>query len=281
MLFLSDQASETYAWLGQSPAMREWIGGRHAKSFSENSITITNLDFEATIEVLVKELRRDKSGQVMIRIAELARRTVSHDAKLISALLENGESTLCYDGQYFFDTDHSEGDSGTQDNDLTAAIVLKTAPTAAEMVTSIFKCINAILAFKDDQGEPINEDANEFLVMVPVAGTFLSSAISAVTDDIIVAGSASRTNTLKNSGFNIQVKANPRLTWTDRYSVFRTDADVKPVIRQLEKDVEIKALAEGSDLEFNEGKHQYGVDKSGNVGYGMWQMACLETFTTA
>ena len=30
-LFGSDQASETYAFLGQTPRMREWIGGRQAK----------------------------------------------------------------------------------------------------------------------------------------------------------------------------------------------------------------------------------------------------------
>ena len=33
VLFDSDQESETYKWLGQSPVMREWIGGRHAKGF--------------------------------------------------------------------------------------------------------------------------------------------------------------------------------------------------------------------------------------------------------
>ncbi len=41
----------------------------------------------------------------------------------------------------------------------------------------------------------------------------------------------------------------------------------------------IKAVAEGSELEFNENKHRYGVDWSGNVGYGYWQHACLTTFT--
>ena len=30
--FMSDQAEEEYAWLGQSPMMREWIGGRTLKN---------------------------------------------------------------------------------------------------------------------------------------------------------------------------------------------------------------------------------------------------------
>lgn len=109
--FESDQESETYKWLGMSPAMREWIGGRLAKGFRENGLTITNKKFEATLEVLVDEIRRDKTGQVMIRIGELAQRVNAHWAKLLTDLLvTNG---LAYDGQNFFDTDHSEGGSGT------------------------------------------------------------------------------------------------------------------------------------------------------------------------
>ena len=50
-LFMSDQASETYTFLGQSPAMREWIGGRQPKGFSQNSVTIANRHYEATIEI--------------------------------------------------------------------------------------------------------------------------------------------------------------------------------------------------------------------------------------
>ena len=33
-LFNSDQSSETYNWIGQTPAMREWIGSRQAKGFT-------------------------------------------------------------------------------------------------------------------------------------------------------------------------------------------------------------------------------------------------------
>ncbi len=73
-LFQSNQESETYKWLGMAPAMREWVGGRQAKGFRENGITIANKRYEATLEVLLDEMRRDKTGQVMVRVAELAQR---------------------------------------------------------------------------------------------------------------------------------------------------------------------------------------------------------------
>lgn len=283
MLFNSDQASETYKWLGMAPAMREWIGGRNAKGFRENGITIANKHYEATLEVMVSEMRRDKTGQVMVRVREMADRTNAHWAKLLSTLLINGESTACYDGQFYFDTDHSEGDSGTQSNDLSIDISAlpvtnhgsTTAPSVGEMQQSILQTIQAIYGFKDDQGEPLNEGAMNFLVMVPTP--FWHVAQAAVALPMIDNGES---NVVPNLGnVSISVVANPRLTWTTKFATFRTDGNVKPLIRQQEKDVELNAIAEGSEEEFKNYRHLYGVDTWRNVGYGYWQHACLATLT--
>lgn len=278
--FTSDQESETYKWLGQSPQMREWIGGRNAKGFLENGITIDNRHFEATLEVLVREMRRDKTGQVMVRVRDMADRTSAHWAKLLSTLIINAETTACYDGQFFFDTDHSEGASGTQDNDIQVDISALpvtnhgsvTAPSVGEMQQAILKGIQQIYGFVDDQGEPLNETAMEFLVMVPT--TLLNVGLGAATLPMIDNGES---NIIPNQDrMRISVVSNPRLSsWTDQFGVFRTDGNVKPFIRQEEEPVQMKAIAEGSELEFNEDKHHYGVDSWRNVGYGMWQGACL------
>lgn len=281
--FNSDQESETYKWLGQVPQMREWIGGRQPKGFLENGITIANKHFEATLDVMVREMRRDKTGQVMVRVDELADRTNSHWAKLLSTLIENAESTVCYDGQYFFDTDHSEGDSGAQSNDISVDISAlptsvhgsgATAPSVEEMQLAILEGAKQLYSLKDNQGEPLNENARSFLVMVPVS--LMVPAEAAVSMPLVANGS-NITQAMRN--INLSVAVNPRLTWTDKFSLWRTDGAVKPLIRQEEQPVQIKAIAEGSELEFREDKHQYGVDTWRNVGYGMWQGACLVTMT--
>lgn len=279
MLFQSNQESETYKWLGQSPAMREWIGGRNAKGFAENGITITNKTYEATLEVLVDEIRRDKTGQVMIRVAELAARTNSHWAKLLSELIEaNG---LCYDGQNFFDDDHSEGDSGTQDNNLTSAAATDTQPTIAEATDAIVTDIAAIMGFKDNQGEPMNENAREFMCMVPPV--FLPPFAAAIGSTIIVSGASVVTNVVNVmgtvGGFNIRLACNPRLTSSAVFYTFRTDGNVKPFIRQEEEAVTVSAIAEGSEEEFKNNRHLYGVKAIRNVGLGYWQMAVKHTFS--
>jgi len=277
MYFSSDQESETYKWLGMAPAMREWVGGRHAKGFRENGITIENKKFEATLEVPVDWMRRDKTGQIMVRVNEMADRTVTHWASLLSGLIAAAESGVCYDGQYFFDTDHAEGASGTQSNKITVDISgvpaavhgTATKPSVEEMREMILAGAQQMLGFKDDQGEPMNEMARSFLVQVPTA--WFSTAAAAINNPVVGGGD---TNVLTNlDGFDFALSMNPRLTWTDKLAVFRTDGNVKPFIRQEEEGVTVKAIAEGSELEFNEDMHHYGVKAIRNVGYGYWQQA--------
>lgn len=272
--FASDQESETYKWLGMSPAMREWVGGRQAKGFRENGLTIVNKKFEATLEVLVDEIRRDKTGQVMVRIAELAQRVNAHWAKLLADLLvTNG---LAYDGQNFFDIDHAEGASGAQSNAITVDIVTAAAPTSGEFETAILKAVEKILGFKDDQGEPMNEEARQFLVMV--GSPHFAAASAALRNAVLVEGGQARTSTLVNlAGFSFQLAPSVRLntlTTANKFLVFRTDAESRAMIRQEEEALSIAAIAEGSELEFNEDKHHYGVKAIRNVGYGLWQRAC-------
>lgn len=275
MLFDSNQESETYKWLGMAPAMREWIGGRNAKGFRENGITITNKTYEATLEVLVDEIRRDKTGQVMLRVAELAQRTNSHWASLLTTLIVAGESALCYDGHNFFDTDHSEGDSGTQDNDLTGAAATGTQPTSSEAEDALMSCVTAILGYKDDQGEPMNEGASKFRIMIPTV--YLKPFAAVLGADYLAAGTSNVVRTL--DGFAFALTVNPRLTSGAKFYVFREDGMTKPFIRQEEEGVTVSAIAEGSELEFKENKHNYGVKAIRNVGYGYWQHGVLFTFT--
>ena len=284
--FDSDQESETYEWLGQVPAMREWLGGRHAKGFRENGVTVLNKHFEATVDVLLKWIRRDKTGQIEARLAELAQRTLSHWASLLSTLIANGTgatSGLCYDGQYYFDSDHSEGESGTQKNLLTATevtaldVTTATAPTAVEAIAAILGVIAYMINYKDDQGEPMNAEAKEFLVMTSTALWPRLAPATVATQ--VTGGETNVIKELEKDGFRVKVVANPRLTYTTQFVTFRTDGPVQPLIRQNETEPEVKMKAEGSDYEFDNDAWRIGVDAWRNVAYGYWQYASHATLS--
>jgi len=281
MLFSSDQESETYEWLGQTPAMREWIGGREAKGLSGQSITIFNKDYESTLEIPRRWMERDKTGQIMVRISEQADRAVTHWQKLLSDLIASADSTVCYDGQYFFDTDHSEGDSGTQSNEINvdiSAVSAKlhgttTAPSPEELRGMVFAGVEQMLGFKDDQGEPMNEMAREFVVMVPTA--WFTTAAAALRNPNL--GGAEQNTFGSLDGFSFSLAVNPRLSWTESLAVMRADASTAPFIRQEENGVQVEVIGEGSEHAFKTGKHLYGISASRAVGLGYWQQAVKAT----
>lgn len=105
-LVKSSGKSNTYEWLSQFPAFREWVGARQHKVFKENAYAVVNRKFEATVDVQRTDIEDDNIGQYGT-IAESAGQSAT-DLKndLIFQALSAGFASTCYDGQYFFDTDH-------------------------------------------------------------------------------------------------------------------------------------------------------------------------------
>lgn len=102
----STTASNTYAWLGQFPAFREWIGSRVVKDMAAHGYQITNKLWESTVGVKRTDIEDDNIGVYKPLLAEMGRAAKVQPDELVFSLLKAGSATLCYDGQNFFDTDH-------------------------------------------------------------------------------------------------------------------------------------------------------------------------------
>ncbi len=98
--------SVDYKWLGNFPMMHEWLGDRVIKDLSGFRYEIINKPYESTIEVDRDDIEDDQIGVYTPMIQGLAQSAKVHPDILAFALLKLGFSTKCYDGQYFFDTDH-------------------------------------------------------------------------------------------------------------------------------------------------------------------------------
>jgi len=105
----SETREESYDWLGDFPMMKEWVGTRVIRDLTAFHYAIVNRDFEATIEVDRNDIEDDRIGIHRPRIQQLADAARRHPDVLLFDLLKSGFSTPCYDGQYFFDTDHPVG----------------------------------------------------------------------------------------------------------------------------------------------------------------------------
>lgn len=102
----SSTKSNTYGWLGQWPAVREWVGDRVFGDMAAHAYTIANKHYESSIKVNRDDIEDDNIGIYAPMFSEMGRAAAVHPDELVFGLLKNGGSTLCYDGQNFFDTDH-------------------------------------------------------------------------------------------------------------------------------------------------------------------------------
>ena len=288
--WLNDQAnmeSEEYRWLDESPIMREWNGPRQAKGLADQGVIIPSKEYEATLEVKRRELFLDKTGQIRIRIDELASGTARHWAQLLTPLIANGATSVTtygaaatYDGADFFGAGHR----GSQDNALSLAAGTGTTPTTGEAVDMLLQVLTTFLSFTDAQGEPMNEGLRSLLVMVP--SKYLGPFTGAITSLMVATGTGGGAidNVLRQvRGLTWTVEANTRLDASfgaaNKFAVFRTDNVVKALIRQEEEGLVVDALAEGSEEEIHNNRHIYGVRATRGVGYGRWEHAIEVTIT--
>ncbi|PKP93189.1 MAG: hypothetical protein CVT77_06560 [Alphaproteobacteria bacterium HGW-Alphaproteobacteria-16] len=102
----STTGKEEYGWLGKMKGMREWLGDRVLNSIANHKYSIDNRDWEDTIEVDRNHIQDDNLGQYSLLFQEMGEATAAHPNQLVFGLLKQGFTTPCYDGQYYFDTDH-------------------------------------------------------------------------------------------------------------------------------------------------------------------------------
>jgi phage major head subunit gpT-like protein len=99
-----------YAWLGQWPELRKWVGDRVLKGLAAHDYRIVNEKFESTVEIPKDDIEDDTFGVFSPVVSGMGFAAAQHPDKLIFDLLKAAFTELCYDGQAFFDTDHPVGD---------------------------------------------------------------------------------------------------------------------------------------------------------------------------
>jgi len=106
MLSPSTTAEEHYPWLADIGGLREWLGDRVVKALALHDYTIRNKPFEKTIGIKRSAIEDDTYGIFGPRFTMLGDAAARHPDTLVFELLAAGFATACYDGQYFFDSDH-------------------------------------------------------------------------------------------------------------------------------------------------------------------------------
>lgn len=85
---------------------REWVGPRHHKDSDQKAFYIDSKPWERTIDVPLDVALSGQFAPYINKVPNLVRAANVHPNVLLAALLAGGKTATCWDGQYFFDTDH-------------------------------------------------------------------------------------------------------------------------------------------------------------------------------
>ena len=245
--------AETYAWLGDIPGMREWIGDREIQNLTGSDYTIKNKDFELTVGVDRNAIEDDKIGLYNPSIQMLGQSAAMHPDELIFKLLASGFTALCYDGKPFFSADHVVGKKKV--SNMTNAKLTLDAYIAARA---------AMMSLTNSKGRALNL-VPDTLVVPP--------ALEKDARDILVADFINGTkNTMQGTAKPLVV---PQLAGHDSaWYLLCTSRPIKPLIYQQRKKAKfVSKTAETDENVFMSKKFLYGADSRGNAGFGFWQMA--------
>jgi len=109
-----------YPFLGAFRGFREWVGPRIFNQLQSYSYVIENKLWEDGFEMNRVEIEDDQVGLYSTIAQELGVEAQKQRDQVIFDLIINGGTTVCYDGQPFFDTAHPVGTT-TFSNDLGGA----------------------------------------------------------------------------------------------------------------------------------------------------------------
>jgi phage major head subunit gpT-like protein len=260
MLVPSGSSQNDYTWLSLFPKMRKWIGDKVIKALEAFKYTVVNDDWEATVEVDRNDIEDDNLGiyAPQAQMAGYSARQLPDE--IVSDLKNNAFANKCYDGQYFYDSDHSVGGASVS-NVGTAAL---SAATGAAAAASYGAARTAIMSVKDDEGRPLGlvPDTLEVPPALEITGKRLLE-MDRLTDD--------SPNPYKGTA---KLVVNPRLTSTTAWFLHVTSMPVKPFVYQERKAPvfveQTDAQAEGV---FKRKKFLFGAEARAAGGYAFWQMS--------
>lgn len=251
----SATAAEKYNYFGAWPYMREWVDERVIEGMRGKAITIENLKWEATVGIKVDDIEDNQLADLRRQVGEMATNAALHPDELVAAIIEAGTGALCFDGQYFYDTDHSWGDSGTHSNLLSGNGV-----TYDKIQLDIDACIAKYATYKNDKGKMLGF-MGDTIMYPPALRVAMLKALNVTqisgTDNVYAA-------------MGYTMIENPWLTDVKDWYMMDLRRAARPFIFQNRKPVRFRRPDESgnSDRAFMRDEELFGADARYNGGYG-------------
>lgn len=265
MLVPSTSKTNDYKWLANFPRMKKWVGEKTAKALAAFNYTVTNDDWEATVEVDRNDIEDDELGIYAPQAQGAGFSAKQLPDEIVADLINGAFTNKCYDGQYFIDTDHPVTDkNGVVQSVSNKGTKKLSAATQAAAIASLGAGRIVMMKFTDDEGRPLNTVPN--ILLVPPALNDVANVLA--MNDRLEDG---KPNPYKGT---ITVVCEPRLTDDNAWFLLDTSKPVKPFIYQeRKKPVFVQQIDPQADDVFTRKKFKFGAEARAAGGYGFWQLA--------
>ena len=258
-LIPSTTETESLNWFGITPPMSEWKDKRKLNGLLPYVYSLKNKDWESSLEIDRNAILDDKMSMIPPRIRGLAGayyRAVNRE--IFKALdLAYSTSLLAYDAGVFFADTRVIGASANIDNYLSGNY----SDSETEIRTALNEGYQAMAAYQDDWGEPLNLTPDT-IVCAPGMKLSILQALSPGVAGVIRPEAA----VIKPEN----VIASPWIkTNAKDWFLLCTSEELKPILFQKRQDPQFNSIdTPANDSVFMSKKYLYGVDARFVVGFG-------------
>ncbi len=262
MIVPSSSRDETYAWLGQMPTLREWIGEREIQGLCANSYTIKNKNFELTIEVPRNDIEDDNIGIYVPLFKNMGEEAKLHPDTLVFELLPNGFENICYDGAAFFSDKHPLMSNAKEMQSNVGNLKLS--------MDAYGKARAQMMRVKGEHGRSL-KIVPDLLVVSPDK--------EAVARQILFADNINGTTNIYKGTCELMV-SQELSDHPEKWYLLCTKRSIRPFIFQEREKIRFTSkTSDQDDNVFFSDSYLYGVNARYNAGYGLWQLAFGSTGT--
>ena len=251
----SNAASEKYAWLGDFPLVKEWIGDRAVGMLKDYDYTIKNKDWIIPIGIHENEIADDQIGAIAPRTQMMGQVLAKWPLEMVAALLVNGTTNLAYDGSAFFANRTAPNDN----------LLAGTGTTLAQIKADIATARAAMMRFASGKARPLGLMMDTIVCPPEIEATMLEAVKSS---NIMTTSEGGTYNPI--SGWIKNVISLPELTDTTDWYGLSTEFALRPFIFQTRQGV--RTQLDDTEVKRNK-RYIFQADMRGNAGYGFFHMA--------
>lgn len=274
----SSTKQNVYSWLAELPGLRKWVGPKMARNIATRAYALVNDDWEDTYTIDRNDISDDVAGVYGRREELLGDAASRWPDDLMTDVLIKGTTTTCFDGQFFFDTDHpvdlDDSSQGTYANLLTST------PLTQQNFNAAYA---AMQSFLGESGKPL--EVMPTILMVPPK---LREIALEITKGSLIAQIAKNVAGSENIGAaaasNINVGEvtlviNPRLVADTDSAWYLLSTDrIKPLIfQQRQPPTPVQMIDPQNPIVFNQRQWTRGVEARGTGGYSLPFLAIKAT----